>query len=139
MTDDVFGCASAALRLPKLSFVIPWYGPEIPGGAENLCREWAEHLAQAGFEVEVLTTTIKEFQSNWNESYHKPGEHRENGVLVRRFPLRRGDHSAFNYINDKLLRGVPISPDEESKFLSEGPNSDRLIDFIAEHRSEYLF
>ncbi|HEY3130474.1 MAG TPA: glycosyltransferase family 4 protein [Acidobacteriota bacterium] len=139
MTDDVFGSASAALRLPKLAFVIPWYGPEIPGGAENLCREWAEHLAEAGFEVEVLTTTIKEFQSNWNESYHKPGEYPENGVLVRRFPLRRGDHSAFNYINDKLLRGIPITPDEESKFLTEGPNSESLIDFIEAHRSEYLF
>lgn len=118
----------------KLAFVIPWYGKDLPGGAENLCREWAERL-----QAEVLTTTIKEFQSNWNEPYYRPGHYKENGVLVRRFPLRKGDHITFNYINEKLLNGFTITAEEEHKFLNESANSNELNEFIASHRSEYLF
>ncbi len=123
----------------KLAFVIPWYGRNIPGGAETLCREWAERLAGVGYEVEVLTTTIREFQSNWNEAHHRAGEYREGGVLVRRFDLRRGDHHQFNEANSKLLAGAQISTEEEMAFLTEGPNSDALTEYVREHRDEYCF
>jgi glycosyltransferase involved in cell wall biosynthesis len=123
----------------KLAFVIPWYGPKIPGGAERLCRAWVEHLVGDGWDVEVLTTTIKEFQSNWNHPFHRPGSYRENGVPVRRFRLRPGDHAVFNAINLKLLSGEWITAEEELRFLSEGPNSDDLQGFIRDHRSEYTF
>ncbi len=125
--------------LPKLAFVIPWYGRNIPGGAETLCREWAERLAGIGYEVEILTTTIRQFQSNWNEAYHRAGERREGNVLVRRFDLRRGDHHQFNEVNSKLLAGAQISPEEEMAFLTEGPNSDALTEYVQEHRDQYCF
>jgi hypothetical protein len=37
----------------KATFVIPWYGQEIPGGAEAECRRTAENLARRGVPVEV--------------------------------------------------------------------------------------
>ncbi len=132
-------CLAPEHERPKLAFVIPWYGRDIPGGAETLCREWAERLAGAGYEVEILTTTIRQFQSNWNEAHHRAGEYREGGVLVRRFDLRHGDHQQFNEANSKLLAGAKISPEEELAFLTEGPNSDALIDFIRERRNQYCF
>lgn len=123
----------------KIAFVIPWYGPTIPGGAETLCREWAEHLTRANFDVEVLTTTIRQFQSDWNTSHHKPGMTLENGVKVRRFELRRGDHELFNSINKRILLGLNISREEEASFLRESANSDALIQFIESHKEEYRF
>ena len=124
---------------PKLAFVIPWYGRNIPGGAETLCREWAERLAGVGYEVEVLTTTIREFQSNWNEAHHRAGEYREGGVTVRRFELRHGDHQRFNEANSKLLAGAQISTQEEMAFLTEGPNSNALMEYVRKHRDQYCF
>jgi glycosyltransferase involved in cell wall biosynthesis len=126
-------------RSHKAAFVIPWYGRNIPGGAEALCREWAEHLASAGVAVEVLTTTIQQFQSNWNHPGHRPGVRREGRVTVRRFALRPGDHDAFNHINQKLLAGLATGADEELTFFRESANSDDLVKFIEQHREEYLF
>lgn len=57
----------------KIAFVIPWYGENIPGGAETECRTTAENLQKAGIEVEILTTCVKEFLSDWNANYHKEG------------------------------------------------------------------
>ena len=57
----------------KLAFVIPWFGPDIPGGAEAECFHTASHLHQAGLPVEVLTTCIKEFRSDWSINYHRRG------------------------------------------------------------------
>ena len=57
----------------KIAFVIPWYGEGIPGGAEMELREVTAHLQQAGMEVEILTTCVKEFTADWNENYYAAG------------------------------------------------------------------
>jgi len=56
----------------KIAFVIPWYG-DIPGGAENECKRTVENLARRDVDVEVLTTCVKEFLSDWNTDYYKEG------------------------------------------------------------------
>lgn len=53
----------------KIGFVIPWYGEDIPGGAEMELREVATHLQRAGMDVEILTTCVREFSADWNENY----------------------------------------------------------------------
>ena len=68
----------------KIGFVIPWYDDKIPGGAEMELREVSAHLHSAGAEVEILTTCVKEFGSDWSENYHKPGESlSEKGIKIR--------------------------------------------------------
>ena len=52
--------------MQKIGFVIPWYGENIPGGAEMELREVATHLKEAGMEVEILTTCVKDFNADWN-------------------------------------------------------------------------
>ena len=55
--------------MQKIGFVIPWFGENIPGGAEMELREVTAHLQKAGMEVEILTTCVKEFTADWNENY----------------------------------------------------------------------
>ena len=62
--------------MQKIGFVIPWFGENIPGGAEMELREVTAHLQQAGMEVEILTTCVKEFTADWNENYYAAGTSR---------------------------------------------------------------
>ena len=122
----------------KWYFVIPWYGTHIPGGAEAECRGAATHLRQAGVEVEILTTTIRDFMSDWSENAYEPGTYEEEGVPVHRFAVRPTYFDIFGYINDRLLRDEKIRPEEEEYFFKEMLRSDDLLAFIENDR-ESLF
>lgn len=66
----------------KIAFVTVRYGLEINGGAEFHCRMLAERLA-ADYEVEVLTTCVKDYVTG--ENIYQPGTEKAGGVTVRRF------------------------------------------------------
>lgn len=123
----------------KLAFVIPWYGIDIPGGAEAEARRTAEHLHRAGVPVEVLTTCVRDFRADWNINYHKPGVYEENGVPVRRFPVRKRNREAFDGINAKLMHDQPVTPEEERIYVEEMVRSPALEAYIAGHRDAYIF
>jgi len=123
----------------KIAFVIPWYGTDIGGGAEAETRRTAEHLHEAHLPVEVLTTCVRDFSSDWGQNYHRSGESLENGVLVRRFPVRRRDRVAFDAVNWKLMHGQPVTPEEEEIYVRENVCSPALSEYIAEHRDQYRF
>lgn len=122
----------------KIAFVIPWYG-DIPGGAENECKRTAENLNKSGIEVEILTTCVKEFLSDWNINFHGEGVYIENGIKVRRFNVRKRDTRSFDRINYKLMHNQKISPDEEVIFITEMINSDNLYKYIFENKLNYDF
>ncbi len=75
--------------MDKIAFVIPWYGKNITGGAEHECKGIVEHLNKAGVNVEILTTCVKDFNSDWNVNYYSEGTEIINGVPVRRFRVRK--------------------------------------------------
>jgi len=85
----------------KIAFVIPWYG-DIPGGAEHECRGTAENMMTRGIDVEILTTCVKDFLSDWNTNYYKEGIYELNGVPIRRFEVRKRNTRLFDKINFKL-------------------------------------
>lgn len=120
----------------KLAFVTPWYG-NIPGGAESECRRTVENLQKHGIEVEILTTCIKEFLSDWSTDFYKEGIYNLNGISIRRFPVRKRDTGRFDRINHKLMRGLKISLEEEKTFMREMVNSPDLYSYIAEHGADY--
>ncbi len=125
--------------MKKIAFVTPWYGPDIPGGAEaDACRT-AENLTQRGWPVEVLTTCLKDFHSDWGRNYHREGTVQINGVTVRRFRVERRNREAFDTVNRKLLSGVPIRAAEEQIYFREMINPPGLYRFMAEHRDDYFF
>lgn len=123
----------------KLAFVIPWYGENIPGGAESFCRSLVKCLCRAGVHTEVLTTCVKQFASDWNDNFHPQGATIENGVTVRRFPVRRRDTAKFDAVNYKFICKQDVTPEEELVFMAEMVNSPGLCEFIAAHQSEYVF
>ena len=73
------------LTEPRVSFVVPRYGPEVVGGAETLCRLMAENLAAHGADVQVLTTCAVNHLT-WAD-HHPEGTRVEGGVPVQ--PLSR--------------------------------------------------
>ena len=123
----------------KIAFVIPWYGENIPGGAETECRTTAENLQKSGIEVEILTTCAKEFLSDWNIDHYKEGVYQVNHITVRRFSVRKRDSALFDSINYKLMHNQKISLKEEEIFIHEMVNSDNLEMYIQEHGQDYDF
>ena len=124
--------------MKKIGFVIPWYGENIPGGAEMELREVAGHLSEAGADVEILSTCIKDAASDWSVNFHREGtEKTPKGVTVRRFKVKKRDTAAFDAVNAKLMKGLAVSSGEEDIFLSEMVRAPGLYDYMKEHSDEY--
>jgi len=105
--------------MSRLTFVTPWFGPDIPGGMEAETRRTIAHLQAAGFTVDVLTTCIRDFHADWGKNYHKPGVDVVDGVTVRRFPVLPRDKAAFDAVNWRLMQGLPITPEAEQVYINE--------------------
>jgi len=123
----------------RIGLVIPWYGENIPGGAEAACRALARALQSAGAEVEVLTTTVREFASDWNQNFHAEGVTVEGGICVRRFRVRKRDTAAFDAVNRILARGLSPSVSDQEVYLRENIRSPALCEFLVRHRSGYIY
>ena len=123
--------------MKKIAFVTPWFGMDIQGGAEAEARELALHLKEAGEVVEVLTTCVKAFNSDWNKNFHKEGAYNENGLTVRRFAIDKRDSAAFDTVNAKLMNNIKINRSEEEVFLRNMVNSTKLYDYMNKHEDEY--
>ncbi len=123
----------------KLAFVIPWYGDTIPGGAEAECRTTAKELSKMGHEVEIISTCVREFLSDWSVNHHPPGESVEGGLRVRRFPVRQRNTRAFDEVNRKLMQGLPVSSREQDLYMRENINSPALYDYLATCGDDCLF
>lgn len=124
-------------RMKKIGFVTPWYGENIPGGAEMELRGIATHIAKTGLEVEILTTCVKDFNSDWNEDYYDQGEEIVTGILVRRFKVRKRNVQAFNEVNYKLMNNLKITRAEEQTFIEEMVNSPDLYEYIKKEQEQY--
>ncbi len=123
----------------RIAFVSPWYAEKIPGGAEMELRSVSRHLKDAGVDVEILTTQVKQFASDWNLDYYPEGTEYINGIPVTRFPVRDRNAAEFNRVNTKLMMNETISEEEEEIFCREMINSSALYEYIRSHRSNYDF
>ncbi len=135
----------------KIAFVIPWYGKDIPGGAELECRKTALYLRKKGVDVEILTTCVKDFNSDWSKNYHEEKEYKIEGLSVKRFKVKKRDNKAFDEVNFKLMNTdisqfyiserlqSPVSPEEEKIYIEEMINSPGLYEYIDKNRDNYDF
>lgn len=124
--------------MKKIGFVVPWFGDNISGGAEMETREVAAHLHNAGADIEILTTCVRDFNSDWNTNYFRAGEYEsEKGIKIKRFEVRKRDSKAFDSVNFKLMNNQPITLEEEDIFLNEMINSPKLYEYIKQHEDEY--
>ncbi len=81
-------------RKYRFLFVAYRWGEDLTGGAEIHHRRLVQDLLELGHDVEVWTTTgrgiepVAHWAVQWHEGY-EPGLCEENGIRVRRFPLKR--------------------------------------------------
>lgn len=125
--------------MSQITFVTPWYGPDIPGGMEAETRRTIVHLQAAGFSVEVLTTCIRDFHADWGKNYYRPGVETVNGVTVRRFPVLPRDKAAFDDVNWRLMQGLPITPAAEQIYINEMIRCPALYEHIRQTCQETIF
>ncbi len=123
----------------KVSFVIPFYGANIGGGAEMQCRRLAENLVMRGVEVETLTTTLLDLGSDWSKQAYPPGRSVINGVAVRRFGPRDVDTDLFVPINRRLIARERITMEEEVCFANNAINSDSLYEYIGDNWRDRVY
>jgi len=124
--------------MKKIGFVAPWYGENIPGGAEAALRGITKHLNMAGVDIEIITTTVKEFTADWNADYYKTGLSNDaDGIPVRRFSVRKRDVHAFDKVNLKLMNNIALDQKEEDIYEKEMVNSPELYRYIRENKDDY--
>ena len=123
--------------MKKIGFVTPWYGEKITGGAEAELRGLVHHMRDAGVDLEVISTCVESFPSDWNVDYHSPGLTEEAGIPVRRFPVRKRDTRAFDAVNLKLMTGKLLTAEDEEIYCREMINSPALCDYLRDHAEEY--
>lgn len=122
----------------KVAFVVPWFGMNIPGGAESETRELAQKLNKSNVDVEILTTCAKEFASDWGKNYYSEGDYFEGDLVVRRFRVNKRNRELFDRINLKLINGISdLSYEEQRMFIDEMINSSSLYEYMQENEQSY--
>jgi glycosyltransferase involved in cell wall biosynthesis len=131
----------------KLAIVIPWFGRDLKGGAEQHAWEVAARLAGRGHAVEVLTTCCRSHQDDWSTNHFAPGRSREpEGFAVHRFPVDPRNRPEFDRVCGHLLSldpeslrpGVsPVSPEDSRIFAHELIKSSALLDFLGGHKEDF--
>ncbi len=115
----------------RLAIVAPRYGPGIVGGAETLCRDYAERLRAAGHDVEVLTTCARDHFTWRNEL--PAGTTVIDGVTVRRFPVTiTKDWATVTTLHARLDAGFRLDPAAERRWVENTGYSEPLLSAIAE-------
>ena len=123
----------------RASFVVPWYGAKIPGGAEAEARHTIQNLAKAGVQMQVLTTCLAGLGSDWDHDALPEGLSQEDGIPVRRFPTSGRDGARFNALNSRVISGDQLTSEEEDTFFRNMVHSQKLLDYIAAHPEEGPF
>lgn len=133
----------------RLAVVIPWFGRELKGGAEQQAWQIASRLAARGHAIEVLTTCCRSHQEDWATNHLAPGRVAEpEGFAIRRFLVEERDRSGFDQVCGRLLSlpkealkpGVsPLEPHESRLFVDELIKSNDLLTFLAAERKTYAW
>lgn len=122
----------------KIAFICPWYGKDIPGGAEAECRRTVENLHQRGVTVEVWTTCVRDFEGDWSRNHYPAGDYQVEGVPVKRFAVTRRSGELFTQLNRRILAGETLSREEEKSFLEHMINSPGLYRHVQRQGAQYL-
>ncbi len=118
------------------AFIVPRYGEEVVGGAEDLARRTAEELASRGFEVSALATRALDHHT-WRDHY-PPGTVELNGVAVTRFDAKtRIAEPDMHRIASAIMRGDTINERDQRAWLSGVVTSDALFEHIRREGGRY--
>jgi len=130
----------------RIALIIPWFGKELKGGAEQQAWQIAKRLTDRKIDIEVLTTCSKEFLSDWSENFYDAKKYIEDGVKIKRFSVKKRDTATFDAVNRKLMQipktslipaVSPLSKEEENIFLDENIYSSDLHSYIVKQKDNY--
>ncbi|MGI8820645.1 MAG: glycosyltransferase family 4 protein [Chthoniobacterales bacterium] len=131
----------------KVALVIPWFGRDLKGGAEQQAWQIATRLAARGHQLEVLTTCSRSHHHDWATNHLPPGAKVEaEGFTIRRFRVEERDRQEFDRVcgallqlpAEKLKAGVPPVPPEDSRiFANELIKSGELLEFLQREKEQY--
>ena len=131
----------------KLAVVIPWFGRDLKGGAEQQAWQIASRLGARGHAINVLTTCCRSHQDDWATNHWPAGSVTEpEGFVVRRFPVEERDRRSFDQVCSRLLSlppealvpGVsPLPPNESRIFVAELIKSNALLTFLTTERENF--
>jgi glycosyltransferase involved in cell wall biosynthesis len=125
--------------LPEtLGFVVPWYGPDIPGGAEAECRATARALQARGVAVEILTTCARDHTGDWSD-HHPEGVTEEHGIVVRRFKVRPRNPAQYGRVQWRMSLGGTLNSFEEEDLVGHSINSADLYAYLGAERERYWY
>lgn len=127
--------ASAEIRRLKLGLVVPRFGEQISGGAELHARWLAEHLAEAGHEVDVFTTCAVDHRT-WRNELPAGAESYE-GLKVYRFPISDRDLGIHGELDRAISSGFRLSPEEELLWLRHGASSTAMEEELQARGDRY--
>lgn len=132
----------------KIAIVIPWFGEELKGGAEQHAWQVAHHLSARGLTVDVLTTCCRGFLTDWTQNYYQPGTSVVGKIRVRRFAVDPRDKQSFDRVVGKMLAMKPqdmvsgrfiLSPEEEDIYWNESIRSESLLLALKKDRDYYNY
>lgn len=132
--------------MKRLAIVIPWFGKEIKGGAEQHAWEVATRLGGRGHHIEVLTTCCRSFLEDWGKNHLIAGSTFQQGITVRRFPVDLRDRAEFDRVNGRMLclsandlkpGKNPVSYKDSEIFVRENINSSALLDYLLKNKANY--
>lgn len=118
----------------RLAFVVQRYGDEITGGAERLCQQVAERLAQRAA-VDVLTTTALDYRT-W-ANHFPPDTSTLRGVTVRRFHVSGLRAADFDRFSARLFAGPRTLADERRWLDKQGPLVPDLLAYLRDAGRAY--
>jgi glycosyltransferase involved in cell wall biosynthesis len=122
----------------RILFVVQRYGPDVPGGAEALCRELATRFAARGNDVHVATTCARSY-ADWADEY-EPGPTTIDDVVVHRFPVARPRNPVqFGDVSARVTIGTePIALELQEEWMRlQGPWTPALVDWLEAHCEEF--
>jgi len=112
----------------RVAFVTVRYGAAVVGGAEQACRQLAEHLAADGAEVSAHSTCALD-PTTWADVL-PPGRTVEGGVAVHRHRSERGRDRRFDAFSGPVLAAPAEQPAavEEEWLQRQGPVCPAAVD-----------
>ncbi len=102
----------------RIAAVVPWYGADVEGGAETIFRGVVERLAGRGAQVEVHTTAVRGYASDWAVDA-RPAHEIVGGIPVHRYPVEPRDVVPYEAANAKICRGEQPTSEELRAFETQ--------------------
>ncbi len=132
--------------MTTIALVIPWFGENLKGGAEQLAWQVANRLADRGHKIEVLTTCCAAFLEDWSINHLPAGSERMGNLVVRRFKVDKRNGEMFSRANcyglavppEDLRPGVnPFTFGTREQFIAENINSVALERYLKRNSKKY--